>query len=172
MAELQVTLRRSTIQRRWIKCGKQNCGKCPHGPYFYRLWREGRHVRTEYLGLVAPPTLEGHIIPEIHPFKLGESARFGTNSRLYWVVVRGKKQIVRDDAPDMLIDGVGWGKFGQSRQIYPYVTLQVEKIVDGKRGRGLEPVHHPYDGAMTGADPAGRLDRRFPTPLLEKVVRQ
>jgi hypothetical protein len=40
---------KGSIVEKKIPCGK-NCGGCPHGPYKYRVWREGDQVKTEYLG--------------------------------------------------------------------------------------------------------------------------
>lgn len=39
-----------------ISCGKKNCGKCPHGPYWYAFvhLRNGRTVRR-YIGKERPP---------------------------------------------------------------------------------------------------------------------
>jgi hypothetical protein len=33
-----------------IRCGKQNCGRCPHGPYWYAYWREDGRRRSRYIG--------------------------------------------------------------------------------------------------------------------------
>ena len=33
-----------------IKCGKESCQKCPHGPYWYAEWTEGGKRKTKYLG--------------------------------------------------------------------------------------------------------------------------
>jgi len=33
-----------------VPCGKKNCSSCPHGPYKYRVYRDGDTVKTEYLG--------------------------------------------------------------------------------------------------------------------------
>ena len=33
-----------------IKCGKESCQKCPHGPYWYAEWTEKGKRRTKYLG--------------------------------------------------------------------------------------------------------------------------
>ena len=33
-----------------VKCGKPNCTRCPHGPYWYAYWREDGRVRSKYLG--------------------------------------------------------------------------------------------------------------------------
>jgi hypothetical protein len=42
----------------WVRCGRTTC-RCarghPHGPYFYRFWREGARLRKRY---VRPPQLE------------------------------------------------------------------------------------------------------------------
>ena len=33
-----------------VPCGKSNCSKCPHGPYWYaRVWK-GKNVREIYIG--------------------------------------------------------------------------------------------------------------------------
>lgn len=40
-----------SYQVKYIRCGKEGCSKCPHGPYIYAFWRsEGGRVKTEYLG--------------------------------------------------------------------------------------------------------------------------
>jgi hypothetical protein len=33
-----------------VRCGKANCTRCPHGPYWYAYWREDGKVRKRYLG--------------------------------------------------------------------------------------------------------------------------
>lgn len=35
-----------------VPCGKENCSTCPHGPYEYRVRREGDSVNWEYVGPV------------------------------------------------------------------------------------------------------------------------
>lgn len=39
-----------TIVLKEVPCGKENCSSCPHGPYKYRVYRDGDTVKTEYLG--------------------------------------------------------------------------------------------------------------------------
>jgi site-specific DNA-methyltransferase (adenine-specific) len=39
-----------TIVVKEVPCGKANCSKCPHGPYKYRVYRDGSTFKTEYLG--------------------------------------------------------------------------------------------------------------------------
>ena len=38
------------LRRQHVRCGKSNCQKCPHGPYWYAYWREGGRRRSRYLG--------------------------------------------------------------------------------------------------------------------------
>ena len=33
-----------------IKCGKESCNSCPHGPYWYAEWTEDGKRKTKYLG--------------------------------------------------------------------------------------------------------------------------
>ncbi len=33
-----------------IKCGKESCTTCPHGPYWYAVWSENGKRKTKYLG--------------------------------------------------------------------------------------------------------------------------
>jgi hypothetical protein len=33
-----------------VRCGKANCGACPHGPYWYAVWWEEGRRRTRYVG--------------------------------------------------------------------------------------------------------------------------
>ena len=33
-----------------IKCGKEACQTCPHGPYWYAEWTESGKRKTKYLG--------------------------------------------------------------------------------------------------------------------------
>lgn len=43
-------LPKGTIAVKYVKCGKDGCRKCPHGPYYYIVYREGGKVRWKYLG--------------------------------------------------------------------------------------------------------------------------
>lgn len=38
-----------SIVEKYVKCGK-NCKKCPHGPYYYLVYREGGKQKWKYLG--------------------------------------------------------------------------------------------------------------------------
>jgi len=39
-----------TYRREEVRCGKSNCTRCPHGPYWYAYWREDGKLRSKYLG--------------------------------------------------------------------------------------------------------------------------
>lgn len=34
----------------FVKCGRKGCRKCPHGPYWYCYWYEGKRLRKKYIG--------------------------------------------------------------------------------------------------------------------------
>jgi len=45
---------RVTYRQERVRCGRENCGRCPHGPYWYAYWREDGRVRSRYIGKEAP----------------------------------------------------------------------------------------------------------------------
>jgi hypothetical protein len=47
-----------SYQCKWIRCGKAACKSCPHGPYWYRFWRDGSSTRCEYIGKELPRDAE------------------------------------------------------------------------------------------------------------------
>jgi len=56
-----------TFRCEFVKCGKAGCKKCPHGPYWYAYWREGKRLRKRYVGkslpssdAAAPPRSRSH----------------------------------------------------------------------------------------------------------------
>ena len=44
---------KGTIVAKYVKCGNDRCRKCPHGPYYYLVYKEGGKVKWKYLGRVA-----------------------------------------------------------------------------------------------------------------------
>ena len=40
-----------------VKCGKEGCKSCPHGPYWYAYYREDGKLRSRYIGRELP---DGH----------------------------------------------------------------------------------------------------------------
>jgi len=41
-----------------VRCGKEGCTRCPHGPYWYAYWREGGKLRSRYIGKTLPEGAE------------------------------------------------------------------------------------------------------------------
>ena len=43
-------LPKGSIVAKYVKCGKEGCRKCPHGPYYYLVWKEDGKTKWKYLG--------------------------------------------------------------------------------------------------------------------------
>ncbi len=41
---------RVTYRLETVKCGKEGCKSCPHGPYWYAYYREGDRLKSRYIG--------------------------------------------------------------------------------------------------------------------------
>lgn len=39
-----------SFRTRLVKCGKEACTSCPHGPYWYAYWRENGRRHSRYVG--------------------------------------------------------------------------------------------------------------------------
>jgi len=48
----ELGLPRGSIVAKYVKCGKEGCRKCPHGPYYYLVWKEGGKTKWKYIGKV------------------------------------------------------------------------------------------------------------------------
>ena len=47
----------ATITKEYVKCGKWDCPRCEHGPYYYAYWKENGKLRKKYIGEY-PPSVE------------------------------------------------------------------------------------------------------------------
>lgn len=45
---------RITFRQEMVRCGKDGCTRCPHGPYWYAYWREAGRTRSRYVGKTLP----------------------------------------------------------------------------------------------------------------------
>jgi hypothetical protein len=45
---------RVTFRQEMVRCGKEGCTRCPHGPYWYAYWREDGKTRSRYVGKELP----------------------------------------------------------------------------------------------------------------------
>jgi hypothetical protein len=43
-----------TYRQEPVRCGRPNCTRCPHGPYWYAYWREDGRLRSRYIGKELP----------------------------------------------------------------------------------------------------------------------
>jgi hypothetical protein len=43
-----------TFRYETVRCGKANCTRCPHGPYWYAYWKENGRTRSRYVGRALP----------------------------------------------------------------------------------------------------------------------
>jgi len=41
---------KATYREEYVKCGRPNCKRCPHGPYTYAYWRENGKLVKKYVG--------------------------------------------------------------------------------------------------------------------------
>jgi hypothetical protein len=48
-----------TFRQEHVRCGKDGCTTCPHGPYWYAYWREDGRVRSQYIGKTLPGDTQG-----------------------------------------------------------------------------------------------------------------
>ena len=60
-AELQAGDPSVTYRLETVKCGKPNCKTCPHGPYWYAYYREGKKLRSRYIGPELPEDVKRQI---------------------------------------------------------------------------------------------------------------
>lgn len=45
---------RVTYRLERVRCGRESCSTCPHGPYWYAYWREQGRLRSRYIGKELP----------------------------------------------------------------------------------------------------------------------
>ena len=59
------TPRRVTYRQEHVRCGKQRCTTCPHGPYWYAYWKEGGRTRSRYIGRHLPGEAPVVVTPDL-----------------------------------------------------------------------------------------------------------
>lgn len=47
------------LRRQLVRCGKEACTKCPHGPYWYATWWEDGRRRSRYVGKLDDESVNG-----------------------------------------------------------------------------------------------------------------
>lgn len=43
-----------TYRQEEVRCGRETCSTCPHGPYWYAYWKEDGRTRKLYIGAHLP----------------------------------------------------------------------------------------------------------------------
>jgi hypothetical protein len=46
-----------------VRCGKETCTTCPHGPYWYAYWTEDGRRRSRYVGRLEEEPLNPGLRP-------------------------------------------------------------------------------------------------------------
>jgi hypothetical protein len=46
-----------SLRSQMVRCGKPECTKCPHGPYWYAYWTEEGRRRSRYVGRLLDESL-------------------------------------------------------------------------------------------------------------------
>lgn len=52
-----------TYRLETVRCGKPACKSCPHGPYWYAYYREGRRLKSRYIGRDLPDDVKA-LLPD------------------------------------------------------------------------------------------------------------
>jgi hypothetical protein len=47
-----------------VRCGKDGCSTCPHGPYWYAYWKEDGRSRSRYIGRHLPGEPVEEVVPD------------------------------------------------------------------------------------------------------------
>lgn len=76
---------RTTYRSEWVRCGK-NCHGCPHGPYWYAYWREGKKLHKRYVGKELPAWCGGPELEPPHPHDGIFSSRTASASLAYEIL--------------------------------------------------------------------------------------
>jgi hypothetical protein len=58
-----------------VRCGKDGCRTCPHGPYWYAYWKEQGRTRKRYIGRHLPGQPAEPVVPDDRPGDQPEDAR-------------------------------------------------------------------------------------------------
>jgi hypothetical protein len=46
-----------SLRSQMVRCGKTECTRCPHGPYWYAYWTENGRRRSRYVGRLLDESL-------------------------------------------------------------------------------------------------------------------
>ena len=55
---------RVSYRQEHVRCGKEGCRACPHGPYWYAYWKEDGRTRKQYIGRHLPGQPLEPVVPD------------------------------------------------------------------------------------------------------------
>lgn len=64
-----------TYRQEHVRCGKEHCTRCPHGPYWYAYWKEEGRTRKRYIGRHLPGEPLEEVEPDLAAPRRGAGAR-------------------------------------------------------------------------------------------------
>lgn len=53
-----------TYRQEHVRCGKDGCNSCPHGPYWYAYWKDEGRTRKSYIGRYLPGQPLEPVVPD------------------------------------------------------------------------------------------------------------
>jgi len=80
---------KETLRCEWVRCCNPRCRACPHGPYWYAYWREGKRTRKRYIGKQLPPPPPPASSPSPHRWDAIFDRRTATLSLAYEILAIG-----------------------------------------------------------------------------------
>ncbi|MFN2558004.1 MAG: hypothetical protein ABR592_14280 [Nitriliruptorales bacterium] len=61
----EAQLGKVSYRQEYVRCGKERCNTCPHGPYWYAYWREDGKTRSRYIGRQLPGEPPTPVVPDL-----------------------------------------------------------------------------------------------------------
>jgi hypothetical protein len=73
-----------------VRCGKDSCRSCPHGPYWYAYWKQDGRTRKRYIGRHLPGEPLEPVVPDAAPSTGSDDRRASRGSDDPDVTARGR----------------------------------------------------------------------------------
>lgn len=114
------------IRIRRVQCCRSDCTKCPHGPYYWAIWRDKIGKKQErYLGKMMP-----HAVLLTTPIMITNPPQIGSAVILFdspWATLGpGMRGIWHSVVSTFRVDGYGVSYFGRRRSMSEWVSLRTQ----------------------------------------------
>lgn len=150
------------IRVRRTNCRRSQCTSCPHGPYYYVIWKENGKVREKYLGKRLPVDLmftKNWYSPT--PL-IGSSVQIVEEA---WTADLSTRPKWTRTITICRVDGTGWSKMGSDQTPTPWVSLRTQEGLPVYRQARLR-----VDPEKVGLECVPPGDPRWPVHLLTTVA--